>query len=420
MTTLMMPSDYGVEMYLGSSPVLTSGYLGQPFIHDYSRLPLQAASPPCQPSPLQASPLHTFWGHSANANCNANFSSLSNSNNNSNNSGSSSLSSSSSSSSFSSSNNNNNNNSYSHSHSSHFPSSFRSGVDGGPLSASCSSEYSQGLFSRNTFRRASSRRSPPKKVVETPTLTLQPIKSCLVARQEDEYEQEGAVSPTRLKKRVVFADDQGRPLTEVRLLTERSDCPPRWTADFLEQVTGGAKAEALADQWELAFRQPASDYLGMKARLETNNVSLENVVIKESEARVTGTVKVRNLSYHKQVKVRYTTSNWLAHDDVYADYVPSAATATGASYDLYDTFTFALPLPSSNQADKLEFCVCYTCSDAEFWDNNNNLNYVLVSFRPKGAKQQEAKPRDAYQVNLDAWSEFASWNHLSVDDSPYW
>ncbi|ROT81830.1 putative protein phosphatase 1 regulatory subunit 3B-like [Penaeus vannamei] len=312
MTTLMMPSDYGVEMYLGSSPVLTSGYLGQPFIHDYSRLPLQAA--------------------------------------------------------------------------------FRSGVDGGPLSASCSSEYSQGLFSRNTFRRASSRRSPPKKVVETPTLTLQPIKSCLVARQEDE-------SPP--------------PHRTVRL-------PARWTADFLEQVTGGAKAEALADQWELAFRQPASDYLGMKARLETNNVSLENVVIKESEARVTGTVKVRNLSYHKQVKVRYTTSNWLAHDDVYADYVPSAATATGASYDLYDTFTFALPLPSSNQADKLEFCVCYTCSDAEFWDNNNNLNYVLVSFRPKGAKQQEAKPRDAYQVNLDAWSEFASWNHLSVDDSPYW
>ncbi|XP_037778789.1 protein phosphatase 1 regulatory subunit 3C-B-like [Penaeus monodon] len=412
MTTLMMPSDYGVEMYLGSSPVLTSGYLAQPFIHDYSRLPLQAASPPCQASPLQASPLHTFWGHSANTtnnNSSCNFNSLNHNNNTI--SGSSS-----SSSSLSSSSSNNNNN---YNHSSHFPSSFRSALDGGPLSASCSSEYSQGLFSRNTFRRASSRRSPPKKVVETPTLTLQPIKSCLVARQEDEYE-EGAISPTRLKKRVVFADDQGHPLTQVRLLTERSDCPPRWTADFLEQVTGGAQAEALADQWELAFRQPASDYLGMKARLEANNVSLENVLVKESEARVTGTVKVRNLSYHKQVKVRYTTSNWAAHDDVYADYVPSAATATGASYDLYDTFTFALPLPSSSQADKLEFCVCYSCHDADYWDNNNNQNYVLVSFRPKGAKQQDAKPLDAYHVSLDAWSEFASWNHLSVDDSPYW
>ncbi|ROT81831.1 hypothetical protein C7M84_025011 [Penaeus vannamei] len=104
---------------------------------------------------------------------------------------------------------------------------------------------------------------------------------------------------------------------------------------------GGAQAEALADQWSSPSASRPRTTLGMKAR--------------------------RNLSYHKQVKVRYTTSNWLAHDDVYADYVPSAATATGASYDLYDTFTFALPLPSSNQADKLEFCVCYTCSDAEFW-----------------------------------------------------
>ncbi|XP_042884768.1 protein phosphatase 1 regulatory subunit 3B-like [Penaeus japonicus] len=404
MTTLMMPSDYGVEMYLGSSPVLTSGYLGQPFIHDYSRLPLQAASPPCQPSPLQASPLHTFWGHNANTSNCSNINSFNN-----NNIGSSSSSS-------SSSNHNYNN----HNNNSHFSSGFRSSLDGGPLSSSCSSEYNQGLFTRSTFRRrASSRRSPPKKLVEPPTLSLQPIKSCLVARQEDEYE-EGAISPTRLKKKVVFADDQGRPLTEVRLLTERSDCPPRWTADFLEQVTGGAKAEALSDQWELAFRQPASDYLGMKARLESNNVSLENVLVKESEARVTGTVKVRNLSYHKQVKIRYTTSNWLAHDDVYADFVPSAATATGASYDIYDTFTFALPLPSSNQADKLEFCVCYICNETEYWDNNNNQNYVLVSFRPKGAKQQDSKPRDAYHVNMDSWSEFASWNHLSLDDSPYW
>ena len=63
MTTLMMPSDYGAEMYLGSSPVLTSGYLGsQPFLHDYSRLTsLQTAPATLQANPLQASPLHSFW-----------------------------------------------------------------------------------------------------------------------------------------------------------------------------------------------------------------------------------------------------------------------------------------------------------------------------------------------------------------------
>lgn len=115
MTTLMMPSDYGVEMYLGSSPVLTSSYLAAPpFLHDY-RLPLQSASPPCQPTPLQANPLHSIWGHSNNTTTN-----------------------------------NNNNNSC-------FSSSFRSSHDG-PTSApsssslSCSSEYNQGLFTRNSFR----------------------------------------------------------------------------------------------------------------------------------------------------------------------------------------------------------------------------------------------------------------------------
>lgn len=61
---------------------------------------------------------------------------------------------------------------------------------------------------------------------------------------------------------------------------------------LVTQVTGGAKAEAVADQWELAFAQPASDYLRMKSRLERDNVCLENVIIKESENRATGTVKV--------------------------------------------------------------------------------------------------------------------------------
>lgn len=369
MTTLMMPSDYGAEMYLGSSPVLTSGYLAsQPFIHDYSRLaPLQTNPTVLQATPLQASPLHSFWStgtQSCGVMINGN--------------------------------------------------SFRSTLDNSQLS--CSSAYANGIGARKSFRSAS-RRSPSKKKVDT--LTLQPIKSCLVARQDEEPEQLGAVSPTRLKKKVVFADTQGHPLTEIRVLTERPDCPPKWTADFLEQVTGGAKAEAVADQWELAFAQPASDYIGMKARLERDNVCLENVVIKETEGTIGGTVKVRNLAYNKTVKVRFTINNWTSNEDVEALYVPSQSTATGASYDIYDTFSFSIPLPVSSQADKIEFCVCFTSDFEEFWDNNNGKNYVVVSFRPK-TSPLEAKPKDVYDVEIDAWSEFASWNHLNINDSPYW
>lgn len=372
MTTLMMPSDYGVEMFLGSSPVLTSGYLStQPFIHDYPRL----QPTPLQTNPLQSSPLHSLWGHHATNTNPQSCGSIVNSNN--------------------------------------YMNMLDSQPPHHPLS--CATSYSNGLATRNSFRRSGSRRTPTKKK-EDVALRLQPIKSCLVARQEEP--EEGAISPTRLKKKVVFADDQGHPLTHVKFLTERSDCPPKWTADFLEQVTGGAKAEAVADQWELAFPQPASDYLGMKLKLERENVSLENIIVKEAENKVVGTVKVRNLSYHKQVKVRYTIDHWTTHEDVEGVFIPS--TSTSGAYDIYDSFSFSLPLPPTNQADKVEFCVCFTCDLAEYWDNNNNKNYVLVSFRPKKSNNDLGKPEDIHDVSIDSWSEFASWNHLSISDSPYW
>lgn len=362
----MMPSDYGVEMFLGSSPVLTSSYLAsQPFMHDYPRLtPLQAV--PLQATPVQATsyqsmPLHSFWSSNGQS-CGSSVS--------------------------------------------------KSDYDSHILPLSCSNGFSVG----GSFRSSGRRSSPTKKKAQIPPLL--PIKSCLVARQEEEQE-EGAVSPTRLKKKVVFADTQGHPLTEVRVLTERPDCPPRWSADFLEQVTGGAKAEAVCDQWELAFPQPASDYMGMKARLEKHNVSLENVIIRESESRVQGTVKVRNLSFHKSVYIRFTINNWTSYEDIEGEFVPSLTTATGASYNIYDTFTFSLPLPGSTQADKLEFCVCFRSDKGEFWDNNKKKNYVIVSFRPK-TTPQESKPKDIYDVTLDSWTEFASWTHLDINDSPYW
>ena len=49
---------------------------------------------------------------------------------------------------------------------------------------------------------------------------------------------DGPLSPASraAKKRVVFADAKGFSLTQIKMMTEPSDCPPRWTAEFLEQV----------------------------------------------------------------------------------------------------------------------------------------------------------------------------------------
>lgn len=63
-------------------------------------------------------------------------------------------------------------------------------------------------------------------------------------------------------KRVVFADDKGLELTQVKIMSEPSNVPPYWTLQFLAEVTHGLISPvAITEQWVVDFRQPASDYL---------------------------------------------------------------------------------------------------------------------------------------------------------------
>lgn len=68
----------------------------------------------------------------------------------------------------------------------------------------------------------------------------------------------------RTKKRVVFADDYGHSLTEIRIMSEPSNVPPLWSIEFLSQVTRGMTSPNPPEQWTVQFRQPASDYLEFK------------------------------------------------------------------------------------------------------------------------------------------------------------
>lgn len=63
------------------------------------------------------------------------------------------------------------------------------------------------------------------------------------------------------KKHVIFADDEGLSLTEVRVMSEPSNVPPYWSMKFLEQITQGLVSPHPPDKWTVDFKQPASDYL---------------------------------------------------------------------------------------------------------------------------------------------------------------
>lgn len=245
-----------------------------------------------------------------------------------------------------------------------------------------------------------------------------PRRPCLVIRADSEgsigsssssssSDENEPSSPIRRKKKVVFADDRGLSLTQVRLMNEPSNQPPKLmttkpyfqnltqsgassSSSFLQADAAGGKcsrssaaaaADQLPPQWNLRFSQPASSYVDFRKRLDTDNVSLENVIVRSPDRRIVGTVKVRNLSYDKDVFIRSTHDRWADHADTPCMYVQNnamSAAATGPAPNvaaIYDTFSFQLPLPV--HAASMEFAVCYRSSEFECWDNNDGLNYCV-------------------------------------------
>ncbi|XP_064212097.1 protein phosphatase 1 regulatory subunit 3B isoform X1 [Tribolium castaneum] len=266
-----------------------------------------------------------------------------------------------------------------------------------------------------------------------------PKRPCLVIRPDDTSvcNDEDPTSPTRLKKKVVFADDKGMSLTHVRVMTEPSNVPPLWSYRFLAEVTQGlsAEPEVVDEPWEITFPQPASDYVQFRKTLETKKVSLENVIVKEPEDLIVGTVKVNNISFQKEVIVRISSDNWKTFEDAFCNFVPNAGSSMSPAYVLYDTFSFKIPLRP--RAKKVEFCVCFRCNENEYWDNNDGKNYIIMKKiqdqqRYKTFTEEDfykrtqetdssvtSKCTDAIQAKLDSWSEFASWTHLD-NSGPYW
>lgn len=346
--------------------------------------------------------------------------------------------------------------------------------------AAASSETISSLFGRrmvNGFNTSTGRSSTSPFITNSSSFQQQlqqpqqsngPLRSCLVIRPEEDSgsssgcssepssplsdKNESSSGRLQSKKRVVFADSKGLSLTQVKMMTEPSDCPPRWTAEFLEQVTGGASADIrTADRWELSFAQPASDYLEFRSRLDSQNVSLENVVVADEAPgggqQLVGTIKVKNLSFSKRVTVRITFDNWATQMDVDAVFASplhlqgsgGGGGGTGAAItNLFDTFSFKISIPPVVSANKIQFCIRFISDAGEYWDNNLNKNYVIVKPviepAPHHAKSNHSPPSSSRTFRsgsakysdllspgskVDLWAGFASWNHL-VNDSPYW
>ncbi|XP_062622215.1 protein phosphatase 1 regulatory subunit 3B-like isoform X1 [Saccostrea cucullata] len=231
----------------------------------------------------------------------------------------------------------------------------------------------------------------------------------------------GRESPTppspKGKKRVSFADNRGFALATVKIMTEPSDVPPRLKPEILESITQGATAGVCSGPpLVLDFKQPASDYLSFRDKLEKYCVSLENVIIRDYT--VLGTVKVKNLSFEKKVFLRCTFDSWETHMDVDSKYVPYSDTNT-----VFDTFSFEFEVPTNfDQQKKMEFAVCYEADGKQYWDNNEGKNYKIFSADAKPS-EEEVKPLkpidDISKLRNVEWTQFAPWNKVDTT-LPYW
>uniref|UniRef100_A0A0N5B2X6 CBM21 domain-containing protein n=1 Tax=Strongyloides papillosus TaxID=174720 RepID=A0A0N5B2X6_STREA len=270
------------------------------------------------------------------------------------------------------------------------------------------------------------------------------------------------ISPTSDKKCVKFADEMGKELYTVRVMKEPSDYPPRLSPSIVRRYrsnnddsdefydSDNSDTEKSKASWTLNFKQPASEYVKFRESLDSNKVALENVVLKNNCHKMTGTIKVVNLSFEKSVFLRLTTDKWKTFKDIYAKYQPSNS-------KIYDTFCFETEIPKDeHKDDTIEFCICYETNNQQFWDSNNGDNYHLVTeeskynsflqplannynsrntniilsrnYSPPGSKKYDYKPstlthqdssEDAYNMKQANWTHFAAWKNLT-NERPYW
>ena len=263
------------------------------------------------------------------------------------------------------------------------------------------------MYSRDCFSSTSDVFHSSQTFKRVPSLSFQSPKSCLklVSQTICDLDETAVDTFSELstektsKKRVTFADHNGGVLTLIKYLSESTYEPPKsLTSDkFLNNLmknmnispTKSDKAED--EKFSLKFSQPVADYLKFKEKLEKNNVALENVAIKD-ENTIHGTVKVKNIAFEKEVKIRVTFDDWKSHSDVQCDYVKNA-------YEIgnFDTFQFNIGIPEDS--DSIQFCVSFKCCNGEFWDSNGSSNFCITRVNSRTRYRSQSNPVSIPQRN---------------------
>ncbi|XP_041091059.1 protein phosphatase 1 regulatory subunit 3B-like [Polyodon spathula] len=204
-----------------------------------------------------------------------------------------------------------------------------------------------------------------------PTKPLRPCIQCSSVEVKHKEASTSTKRERRAKKQVSFADHKGMALTMVKIFSEFED-PIEIPFNIQELIDKVVYLSVERDSLALDFEQPSADYLAFRQRLQNDNVSLENCMLKEKT--LMGTVKVKNLAFEKSVKLRVTFNTWKSFLDHQCQYVNDIYTGSDR-----DTFSFKLDLPHNIPPHEcIEFALCYTTNGKDYWDSNQGQNYKVI------------------------------------------
>lgn len=175
--------------------------------------------------------------------------------------------------------------------------------------------------------------------------------------------------------RVRFADALGLELTQVKVFNAGDD--PSVPLHVLSRLAINSDLCCSSQDLEFTLQCLVPDFLppieaaDFSERLGQQLVCLERVTC--SDLGVSGTVRVSNVAFEKQVAVRYTFSNWRSAHDAVARWCGSAG-ASGTE----DIFAFGFPVPPFllTLGSRVHFALRYSVAGAEYWDNKDRKSVV--------------------------------------------
>lgn len=203
------------------------------------------------------------------------------------------------------------------------------------------------------------------------------------------------------KKAVRFADVLGLDLADVRTFLDEVPKVPKSAFEDLEITTTSVDPIQSGPPLEKVliplFQQPGA-MASFLDKVKDKQVCLENAAVTDPvSCAITGTVRVRNLDFHKSVHVRYSIDDWRSYSDLTASYVEKSC--DGFS----DKFTFILFGNSLQIGQRLEIAIRFQAKGEQFWDNNYGTNYCFqcmpCNIAAKVAKETLTLPQPNNSVN---------------------